>query len=293
MKIGLFGINMGHADALATLPPLVSKLETAGFESVWTGEHVIIPEDYASRYPYNSSGKLGVPAETPFADPLITLSFIAAHTTKLRLGTGINILPQSNPMLLAKQVASLDHLSGGRLLLGLGVGWLAEEFKVMGAPFAGRGKRFDDYLAAVKKVWSGDVVEHKSAHLDWGGFRSYPLPSQRPHPPVIIGGHSPAALRRTVAMGDGWFGFTKDIAELAETLGRLRATAEAAGRDPNSIEITALWREHAKGMESLEAYRALGVSRLLLPLGSLAVGNLDENLAQLREDVLRQLTPST
>ncbi len=292
MKIGLFGINMGHADASVALPPLIAKLETSGFESVWTGEHVIIPGDYASRYPYNSSGKLGIPLDTPFADPLITLSFIAAHTTKLRLGTGINILPQSNPMLLAKQVASLDQLSGGRLLLGLGVGWLAEEFKAMGAPFAGRGKRFDDYLAAMKKVWSGEVVEHQSDHLDWRGFKSYPLPSQRPHPPIIIGGHSPAALRRTVAMGDGWFGFTNDAAELADTLARLRAAAEAAGRDPDSIEITALWRGFSDGMEGLETYRDLGVARLLVPIYGLSAGNLDENLAKLREDVLQKLTPS-
>jgi len=292
MKIGLFGINMGHSDAAATLPSLVSKLETVGFESVWTGEHVIIPKDYASRYPYNSSGKLGIPVETPFADPLITLSFIAAHTTELRLATGINILPQSNPMLLAKQAASLDHLSGGRLLLGLGVGWLAEEFKVMDAQFAGRGKRFDDYLMAMKKVWSGETVEHQSDHLDWSGFKSYPLPSQRPHPPIIIGGHSPAALRRTVAMGDGWIAFTKDVTELADSLRKLRAVAEVAGRDPNSIEITALWRGFSDGMKSLEAYRDLGVQRLLVPLPRLSHGNLDENLAHLREGVLEKLTPS-
>jgi probable F420-dependent oxidoreductase len=292
MKVGLFGINMGHADASASLPSLIAELEDAGFESVWTGEHVIIPEDYASRYPYNSSGKLGIPKEMPFSDPLITLSFIAAHNTKLRLGTGINILPQSNPLLLAKQVASLDQLSGGRLLLGLGVGWMAEEFKAMGAPFAGRGERFDDYLVAMKKIWSGETIEHQSEHLDWRGFTSYPLPSQRPHPPIIIGGHSPAALRRTVAMGDGWFGFTNDAVELAETLGRLRATAVAAGRDPNSIEITALWRNYADGMESLETYRDLGVQRLLVPLYLLSAGNLDENLSRLREDVLRKLAPS-
>ncbi|MDP6876152.1 MAG: TIGR03619 family F420-dependent LLM class oxidoreductase [Alphaproteobacteria bacterium] len=293
MKVGLFGINMGQEDASVTLPPLVSKLETAGLESVWTGEHVIIPEDYASRYPYNNTGKLGVSTETPFADPLITLSFIAAHTTKLRLGTGINILPQSNPMLLAKQVASLDHLSGGRLLLGLGVGWLAEEFKVMGAPFEGRGKRFDDYLAAMKKVWSGETVEHQSGYLDWSGFKSFPLPSQRPHPPIIIGGHSPAALRRTVAMGDGWFGFTSGVTELAETLGRLRAAADAAGRDPGSIEITALWREYEDGLAGMEPYADLGVSRLLLPFGTLAWGDLDENLERIQVEVLSKLTPST
>ena len=260
-----------------------------GFESVWTGEHVAIPQDYVSRYPYNNSGKIGVPMETPFTDPLITLSFVAAHTTRLRLGTGINILPQCNPLLLAKQVASLDHLSGGRLLLGLGVGWLAEEFKAMGAPFGNRGKRFDDYLSAMKKVWSGNLAEHQSQFLDWHNFKSFPLPNQRPHPPVIIGGHSPAALRRTVAMGDGWFGFARNAEELGEILIKLRATASAAERDPDSIEITSLWRDYKSGMESLETFRQLGVSRLLVPLGLLERGDCEKNLNRLESDVLANL----
>ena len=164
----------------------------------------------------------------------------------------------------------------------------------MGAPFAGRGERFDDYLTAMKKVWSGETVEHQSDHLDWRGFKSYPLPAQRPHPPIIIGGHSPVALRRAVAMGDGWFGFTNDAAELGEILERLRTTAEAAGRDPSSIEITALWRDFANGMESLDAYREMGVSRLLVPALHLSdPANLDEHLNRLQEDVLAKLPPSS
>ena len=163
MKIGLFGINIGQENLAETLPALAKKAEDAGIESVWTGEHVIIPLDYESRYPYNPSGRIGLAPESNFVDPLITLAHVAAHTTSLRLGTGINLLPQSNPLLMAKQVASLDYLSGGRLLLGLGVGWLEEEFRAMGTEFAGRGRRFDDYLDAIKKVWSGEVVEHESA----------------------------------------------------------------------------------------------------------------------------------
>ena len=260
-----------------------------GFESVWTGEHVAIPQDYVSRYPYNNTGRIGVPMETPFTDPLITLSFVAAHTTRLRLGTGINILPQCNPLLLAKQVASLDHLSGGRLLLGLGVGWLAEEFKAMGAPFENRGKRFEDYLTAMKKVWSGNLAEYQSQFLDWHGFKSFPLPNQRPHPPIIIGGHSMAALRRTVAMGDGWFGFARNAGELGEILIKLRAAASAAERDPDSIEITSLWRDYESGMESLETFRQLGVSRLLVPLGLLERGDCEKNLNRLESDVLTNL----
>ena len=289
MKIGLFGVNMAQYDAPKSLLPLVARIEAMGFESVWTGEHVAIPQDYVSRYPYNNTGKIGVPMETPFIDPLITLSLVAAHTTRLRLGTGINILPQCNPLLLAKQVASLDHLSGGRLLLGLGVGWLAEEFKAMGTPFENRGKRFDDYLTAMKKVWSGNLAEYQSQFLDWHGFKSFPLPNQRPHPPIIIGGHSMAALRRTVAMGDGWFGFARNAGELGEILIKLRAAASAAERDPDSIEITSLWRDYESGMESLETFRQLGVSRLLVPLGLLERGDCEKNLNRLESDVLANL----
>lgn len=288
MKIGLFGINMAQVDAPDTLLPLMKRVEEMGFESVWTGEHVMIPRDYASAYPFNTSGRIGVPPETHFIDPLIALSHVAAHTTTLRLGTGINLLPQSNPLLFAKQVASLDHLSKGRVLLGLGVGWLAEEFTAMGVPFAGRGRRFDDYLRAVKKVWSGVEVEHQSDYLNWSGFKSYPLPHAPSGPPIIIGGHSPAALRRTVATGDGWFAFPKSHDELSGLLGQLRDRAAAAGRDPATIEITALWRDFADGMASLETYREMGVHRLLVPLGLLARGDLGDNLERLQETVASQ-----
>ena len=289
MKIGLFGINMAQVDAPDTLLPLMKRVEEMGFESVWTGEHVMIPRDYASAYPFNSSGRIGVPPETHFIDPLIALSHVAAHTTTLRLGTGINLLPQSNPLLFAKQVASLDHLSKGRVLLGLGVGWLAEEFTAMGVPFAGRGRRFDDYLRAVKKVWSGVEVEHQSDYLNWSGFKSYPLPHAPSGPPIIIGGHSEAALRRTVAIGDGWFAFPKSHDELSGLLGQLRDRAAAAGRDPATIEITALWRDFADGMASLETYREMGVHRLLVPLGLLARGDLGDNLERLQELVGAEL----
>lgn len=288
MKIGLFGINMARVDAPDTLLPLMKRVEEMGFESVWTGEHVMIPRDYASAYPFNTSGRIGVPPETHFIDPLIALSHVAAHTTTLRLGTGINLLPQSNPLLFAKQVASLDHLSKGRVLLGLGVGWLAEEFTAMGVPFAGRGRRFDDYLRAVKKVWSGVEFEHQSDYLNWSGFKSYPLPHAPSGPPIIIGGHSPAALRRTVATGDGWFAFPKSHDELSGLLGQLRDRAAAAGRDPATIEITALWRDFADGMASLETYREMGVHRLLAPLGLLARGDLGDNLERLQETVASQ-----
>ena len=138
--------------------------ESAGVESVWTFEHVIVPVDYKSKYPYSPNGKMGAAPETNFIDPLIALAVIAAQTKTIRLGTGVNILSQTNPLLMAKQVASLDLVSNGRFMLGVGIGWLQEEFVAMGIPFERRGARFDDYVVAMKKVWSGDEASSGAHH---------------------------------------------------------------------------------------------------------------------------------
>ena len=147
---------------------------------------------------------MGVTPETNFVDPLVALSAIAASTKTVRLGTGVNILSQANPLFLAKQAASLDWISGGRFMLGVGIGWLKEEFAAMGVPFDRRGARFDDYVQAMRKVWSGDVVEHQSDFLSWTGFKSYPVPVQDPLP-VIIGGSKGKAFQRIAKYGDGWY----------------------------------------------------------------------------------------
>ena len=157
MKFGLIPVNIG-IQSMAAMTGLAQLAESVGIESVWTFEHVIVPVNYDSKYPYDKSGKMGVTPETNMVDPLIALTAIAAVTKTLRLGTGVNILSQTNPLYLAKQAASLDMLSNGRLELGLGIGWLQEEFVAMGTPFEKRGARFDDYVAAMRKVWSGEVV---------------------------------------------------------------------------------------------------------------------------------------
>lgn len=283
MKLGIVPINVG-IDSPQRVIEIARRAEESGFESVWTFEHVMVPEQYSSRYPYHGSGKMGGTAETPFLDPLITLAHVAAATTTLRLGTGINILPQTNPLLLAKQAATLDVLSGGRLSLGLGIGWLREEFAAMGAPFERRGARFDEYVAAMKKVWTGDLVEHAGEFVQWSGFKSYPLPAQRPHMPIIIGGTSDRALLRVVEHGDGWFAPNKDAAELAPMLQRLRALARQHGRDPASIEITAMWT-YVRDPDGLSRYAELGVHRLVVPL--MAMGGGDTLAAM--EKIARQV----
>ena len=285
MKIGIVPINIGATAAPDKLAALARHAESAGVESLWTFEHVIVPVEYESKYPYHPSGKMAASPETPFVDPLIALTFVASQTSTIRLGTGVNILPQANPLLLAKQAASLDYLSGGRLLLGLGVGWLAEEFRAMSVPFERRGVRGNDYLAAMKKVWSGEVVDHESEFLSWHGFKSYPLPVQRPHPPLIIGGNSPAALRRVARFGDGWFAASSKPEDLTRGIAALREETEKAGRDPSRIEITTFWTQAAQGMESVQAYAEAGAARLVAPLATLG-DDPSEGIDRLAETVI-------
>lgn len=264
MKIGIVPINVGIYEP-GKVAAIAKRAEQAGVESIWTFEHVIVPEDYASTYPYSSTGKMPAGPETPFVDPFIALAHAAAVTSKVRLATGINILPQSNPIYFAKQAASIDFLSNGRLMLGLGAGWLKEEFDALGVPFERRGARFDDYLVALKKLWSGEMVEHQSEFLSWKGFKSYPLPVQKPHPPLIIGGTSAPALRRVVRHGDGWYAPNRSVEDLKKHVDSLRRLAEEAGRDLASLEITATWTNPHEGVDAIAAYRDLGVSRLIVP----------------------------
>lgn len=272
MKIGIIPVNIAGSRP-ERLIDLVRTAEAAGIESAWTFEHVVVPVDYASRYPYDAAGKMpGTPPETPFLDPFVALTFAAAHSTTLRLGTGVNILPQANPLYFAKQAASLDVLSGGRLLLGVGVGWLREEYAALGVPFERRGERFDDYLSAIKQVWSGEVVEHQSPYLQWSGFKSYPRPAQRPNPPLIIGGDTEPALRRVVRSGDGWFAPADGLDDLRPKLGRLRELATEAGRNAASIPVSTLWVP-AEGADSVARYAEAGVERLIVPLHTLGKRN--------------------
>jgi probable F420-dependent oxidoreductase len=287
MKIGLIPVNVG-IDRLEGIVGLATKAEQIGLESVWTFEHAIVPVDYQSKYPYSADGKMGVTPETPFVDPLIALATVAAHTKQLRLGTGVNILSQSNPLLLAKQAASLDLVSGGRFMLGVGIGWLQEEFRAMGVPFERRGARFDDAIEAMRKVWSGEVVEHQSDFLDWTGFKSHPLPVQKPFP-VVIGGSKGKAYARVAKYGQGWYAPTASVDQLKGLLGPLAEACAAEGRDVSTVEISCMWVPAMEGPEVVKQYEDLGVSRLIIPLQALGAGNPIENLDRLGSEVLSKL----
>jgi probable F420-dependent oxidoreductase len=272
MKIGLIPVNVGVRD-MEQMAGLAKKAESVGFESLWTFEHVVIPDDYDSKYPYSNDGKMPVTSTTNFVDPLISIAALASETTTIRFATGVNILSQSNPLLLAKQAASLDFVSGGRFMLGLGIGWLREEFDAMGVPFDRRGARFDDAVEAMRKVWSGDVVEHQSDFLSWSGFRSHPLPGNLP---VVIGGTKGKVFVRTARLGDGYFAPNQGVDQMKALIEELDRACSEVGRKRDEIEITGVWMGPAEGEDAIARYRDLGVSRLVAMIPALGKNPIED-----------------
>jgi probable F420-dependent oxidoreductase len=239
--------------------------EAAGFESLWGGEHVILPSSIESRYPYTSDGRIPATNDTPIPDPLIWLAFAAAAAPTMRLGTCILIVPQRNPLVLAKELATLDRISGGRLELGLGVGWMREEFDALGVPWERRGARNDEYVEAMRLLWSGPEVEFHGEFVDFPPVTCSPRPVQTSIP-VLVGGDTDAAIRRAVRLADGYFPGEGDVDRLAALIGRVRSAAEDAGRDPDGIEINAMFGAHmGDPVAGAEQLAAIGVDRAMVP----------------------------
>ncbi|MGY8803229.1 MAG: LLM class F420-dependent oxidoreductase [bacterium] len=285
MKFALIPVNVG-VSSVEQMIGMAQAAENAGVESVWTFEHVIVQNDYSSKYPYSPNGKMGTTPETNFVDPLIALTAVAMNTTKLRLGTGVNILSQSNPLFMAKQAASLDMVSNGRFMLGVGIGWLQEEFLAMGTPFEKRGARFDDYLTAMKKAWSGDTVEHQSEFLNWTGFKSYPVPKALD---VHIGGSKGKAFERVAKFGQGWFSPTMTPDQIKPDLAKLKDACAAEGRDVSEIEVSSMWMLNDDAFDNIKRFEDLGVSRLICPLFGLGTKNPMDGIAKLGDEVISKL----
>jgi probable F420-dependent oxidoreductase len=255
MKFGLFGINNGHCAFPKTAATVARAAEDAGFESVWTGEHVILPDPQAPPSP--------VAADFPMLDPTVALSFIAAHTTKVRLGTGIIILPQRNPIVLAKELASLDVLSNGRLIFGIGVGYLKPEFDAIGAPFDHKGARSEEYLAAMNALWSMPKPEFSGKWVNFKGVNAMPRPVQKPHPEIVFGGHTAEAYSRAARLAKGWYGFALDVPGTAKCVEGLRAACQKAGRKLEDLEISVSPRG-AVDLDTAKKFADLGVGRLII-----------------------------
>ena len=264
MKVGLAFASSISTDGSSALE-LCKCAESVGFESVWGGEHVVLPDTFDSKYPYTADGKIPAEPDTPIPDPLIWLAFAAAAAPTLRLGTCILIVPQRNPLVLAKELATLDQLSGGRVELGLGVGWLKEEFDALGVAWERRGARNDEYVAAMRALWAGPHAEFHGDFVDFAPATCSPRPVNGSIP-VIVGGDTDRAIQRAVRIADGYFPGEGDHERLGKLLGRLRAAAEQAGRDPGSIAVNAMFGvQMGDPVAGVEQMAALGVDRIMIP----------------------------
>lgn len=285
MKVGLAFASSISIDGDSALT-LCKTAEAAGFESVWGGEHVILPDAIGSKYPYTADGKIPAEPDTPIPDPLIWLAFAAAAAPTLRLGTCILIVPQRNPLILAKELATLDRLSGGRVELGLGVGWMKEEFDALGVDWARRGARNDEYIAAMQALWAGPHAEFHGEFVDFEPATCSPRPVNG-NIPILVGGDSAAAIKRAVRIADGYFPGEGDVERLGALLGRLRSAADKAERDPASIEINAMFgAQMADPVAGVEQLLELGVGRIMIPAFFFAgPGGLDR-MSELAEKIM-------
>jgi probable F420-dependent oxidoreductase len=286
VKFGIAFANIGPFAEPDAAVAFAQAAEAAGFESIWTVEHVVVPAGYESAYPYSSSGRMPGPEDSPLPDPLVWLAYLASATTTLRLATGVLILPQRNPVVLAKELATLDHLSGGRLLVGIGSGWLREEFEAIGVPFGERGARTDDAVAALRALWGQPEATYHGRFIDFERCILRPQPAQGLIP-IHVGGHTEVAARRAGRLGDGFFPATGSHERLAELFEVVRATAREHGRDPDAIELST-GGDGAIGPRALDEVRALaelGVHRVIVPSFAF-FGNPAEDLARYGEEVI-------
>ena len=286
MKIGYFGANLGAFDNADSIERLATTAEALGFESLWTGEHVILIDPQKPPSP--------VPPHSPFVDTIATLAFIAARTERIKIGSGIILLAQRNPIVLAKELAGIDILSRGRLLFGLGVGYVEGEFDALGIPYAERGPRATEHIEVIRTLWTQEKPAFDGRFTSFSGIQSRPLPVQKPHPPIHVGGMSPPALRRAVSQGNGWYGFFQDLDATAAMLGNLEQTAKRVERptELGRLEIS-VTPPGPVDADTARRFEDLGVDRLILMRGfeDMANAGSEDAAIQFLEDTARELLP--
>lgn len=236
-----FGLDVGTYGQLATQENILNLAKFAdanGFESLWLADHIVFPTDVTSRYPYSVDGKFPVPTDDPILEPIATLGVLVGATEQVRIGTAVLVIPYRNPIVLARQLITLDVFSGGRVVLGAGTGWLEEEFEALDArPFRARGKVTDEWIEIFKRLSAGGEVSFEGEHYQLRSVFSMPGSVQRPHPPVLIGGTSKSALRRVARLGDGWLSVGLMPEQLRESLAFLRTVCDEHGRDFDSLTL--------------------------------------------------------
>lgn len=245
------------------LVPVARRAEELGFESVWAAEHLVFPTTFKSRYPYTEDGVPPINPATPLLDPLMVLAQIAAVTSRIRLGTNIYLLPLRHPLVTARLGVTLDVLSNGRLSLGVGVGWLEEEFVAAGVDFARRGPLMRECVRALRALWTESEPEFHGKAFSFGPVKFEPKPVQKPHPPILVGGESDAALRRAAEIGDGWYGVRHTPDSVVPVLAKLKELRVAAGRDHLPFEITVGPSAASLDRDVLARFADAGVDRVV------------------------------
>lgn len=280
MKIGVFAALVNPFATPEYVRMLGPAAEERGFHSIWVGEHVVLFDEYASSYPYAGDGRIHAPSESGLIEPFSALSFLAATTRAIRLGTGICLVPQRNPVYTAKEVSSLDYLSGGRFDFGVGVGWLAEEFAALQVPFEERGARCRDYLRLMQRCWVDPVSTHESRFYSLPASRMYPKPVQQPHPPIHFGGESDAALKRVADLGQGWFGYNIGPEDTAQRLVLLDRLLAEKGRSRRDVQVSISPYLMPTDFDLVQRYAEAGVDQVIV----LVMGyDCDSLLARLDE----------
>jgi probable F420-dependent oxidoreductase len=263
MEIGYFAVGIGPTVEPEWVRTVAITAERLGFSTIWAPEHIVLLDQYASKYPY-STGKFPWPTDIPIADPLTTLAYAAACTSKIRLTTGICLVPEHNPLVLAKTAATLDRLSGGRFILGAGVGWLAEEFEALGIPFERRGARTREYVDVMRKLWTEQRSSHQGQFAKFTDVLSYPKPVSGKGIPVWFGGESNPALRRVAEYGDGWIGFNLLPDQASEKIRRIEELLKTNGRNRSDVKLAVSPYINPIKTDELKRYRDAGVEEVVL-----------------------------
>jgi len=284
MKLGMLTLGIGSATQPGIIRKVAEHAERVGVATVWAPEHIVLFDEHESKYPYSPEGKFPLPGGADWNDPFITLTYAAAVTSKVRLATGICLVPEHNPVLLAKEIATLDRLSGGRFALGVGIGWLAEEFAALGIPFERRAQRTREYLQVMRKLWGETKCSFDGEFVHFREVQSFPKPAQGADVPFIFGGESIPALKRTVDVGNGWFGFNLDPTEAKTKIEKLSTLAREKGRDLKSIEIIVSPYTKQITRDDLKRYHDCGVQEVVMlgnpPADEAAVAGYMDHMAR-------------
>ena len=264
MRISIFAPVISPYNDGAYLKALAIGAEERGFHGIWLGEHVVLFDEYDAEYPYAEDGRIPVGGENGLLEPITGLAYMAACTERIRLGTGVCLVPQRNPVYTAKEIAAVDYLSNGRVDFGVGVGWLEEEFTALQVPFERRGARCREYLDVIASLWRDDVSSFSGEFYNLPPCRQYPKPVQQPSPPIYFGGESKPALRRTADLGQGWYGFNTSVEETHDCLVRLDAMLEQRGRKREDLDIVIGPYRHKLTKDTAKEYEDAGVDTLVV-----------------------------